>query len=89
MRSLTRTADPAALQAMGSELDAQEAEALFRQADCNGDGVVDADELAAVLALCHADGELHRWAGHPPGREWRVTASCTGVPRARLAGSGG
>lgn len=62
-----------ALQAMGAELDAQEVAALFHQADSNGDGSVDADELAAVLTLCHADGELHRWG---VGVGWWVVGWC-------------
>ncbi|KAL4459065.1 hypothetical protein ABPG75_013930 [Micractinium tetrahymenae] len=50
----------ALLGAMGAELDPQEVAALFQEADRNGDGTVDADELAAALTLCHADGDLHR-----------------------------
>lgn len=48
------------VQAMGSDLSHEEAEALFRQADADGSGDVDADELAAALTACHKEGDFHR-----------------------------
>ena len=47
-------------QAMGSDLSPDEVAALFKQADANADGTVDADELAAVLTACHREGEFAR-----------------------------
>lgn len=55
---------PLSCQAMGSDLAPGEAAKLFQQADADGSGAVDADELAELLAACHKEGEFHRWA--PP-----------------------
>lgn len=34
----------------------------LEQADSNGDGLVDASELAATMTACHGEGEFNRFA---------------------------
>ena len=68
-------------QAMGSDLSPEEAHELFAAADTNGDGVVDAQELAAGLTACHQEGEfarcVQRGAGHRAGGSGCAAAART------------